>query len=42
MQNKKYEVPEAQIVSLDAIDVITASLPLFNDSNILEDGWIEA
>lgn len=42
MQNKKYEAPEAQIVCHSAVDVITASLPIFNDSDVLKDGWIEA
>lgn len=34
-----YEAPEAKIVSLDAVDVITESIP-FEDPNILPDGWL--
>ena len=39
---KTYESPKAILVAVDGVDVITASLPLFDDSNVLEDGWIPA
>ena len=38
-KNNIYEAPEALVVALEAVDVITAS---FADPDILEDGWIEA
>lgn len=37
-----YEVPEAEIMNVDTVDVITASSPSFKDDNILDDGWLEA
>ena len=42
MNKRIYEAPEAIAVALEEIDVITASLPIFEDSNVLDDGWIEA
>ena len=41
-KNNTYEAPEALVVCLEDIDVITASLPVFKDDNVLEDGWIPA
>lgn len=41
-RNNIYEAPEATVVCLEEIDVITASLPIFKDDNVLEDGWIPA
>ena len=41
MKKFAYEAPEATIVAVENLDVITASTP-FSDPNILEDGWIEA
>ena len=40
MKKNLYEAPEAIVVCLDAVDVITASV--FSDSNMIDDGWIEA
>ena len=37
-KNLAYEAPEAIVVSLESVDVITASI--FLDSDVLEDGWI--
>ena len=37
---KIYESPEALVVSLESVDVITSST--FNDENMIPDGWIEA
>lgn len=42
MKKSIYEAPEALVVCLEDIDVITASLPVFSDDNVLEDGWIPA
>ena len=39
---KTYETPALELVKLESVDVITVSLPKFNDDNILADGWIEA
>ena len=39
-KNFVYEAPEATIVSVEALDLITTST--FSDSNVLEDGWIGA
>ena len=35
-----YEAPEATVVAVEALDLITTST--FSDSNVLEDGWIGA
>ena len=40
MKKNLYEAPEAIVVCLDAVDVITASV--FNDPNSIGDGWVEA
>ena len=40
MKKNVYEAPKAVVVSLETNDVITASV--FTDSNVLEDGWVEA
>ena len=40
MKNNVYEAPEATVISLEAVEVITSSL--FLDSDVLPDGWIEA
>jgi hypothetical protein len=42
MKKKLYESPEALLVDLEAIDVITASLPEFEDGDMVDDGWIPA
>ena len=42
MKKNIYEAPEAKILDVDTVDVITISLPTFTDDNILGDGWIEA
>lgn len=39
---KIYEVPEAKIMNVDTVDVITVSLPSFKDDSVLDDGWLEA
>ena len=39
---KIYEIPEAKIMNVDTVDVITVSLPTFKDNNVLDDGWLEA
>lgn len=39
-KNNIYESPVAEVVTLEASDVITASV--FSDSNVIEDGWVEA
>ena len=39
-KNSIYESPVAEVVTLEASDVITASV--FQDSNVIEDGWVEA
>lgn len=39
---KIYEIPVAELVKLDMIDIVTTSLPEFDDPNILDDGWVEA
>lgn len=39
-KNSVYEAPEATIVSVEALDLITTST--FNDPNVLDDGWIGA
>ena len=38
-KNSIYEAPEALVVAIEEVDVITAS---FADPDILDDGWIEA
>ena len=38
--NNQYEAPKATVAGLDAVDVITTSV--FDDPNILPDGWVEA
>ena len=35
---KMYESPEALVICLEAVDVITSSV--FTDSNVMDDGWI--
>ena len=40
MKSNVYEAPEALVVSLESVDVITSSV--FNDDNMIPDGWIEA
>ena len=40
MKKNIYEAPEALVVCLDAVDVITASI--FEDENMIPDGWMEA
>jgi len=42
MKKSTYEAPEAIVVCLENVDVITASLPVFKDDDILDDGWISA
>ena len=37
-KNLAYETPEAIVVSIESVDVITSSV--FFDSDVLEDGWI--
>ena len=39
-KNFVYEAPEATIVAVESIDLITTST--FSDSNVLDDGWIGA
>jgi hypothetical protein len=39
-KNNQYEAPNATVISLEALDVITTSV--FEDPNVLPDGWIEA
>ena len=39
---KIYEIPTVELVNLESVDVITASIPKFNDGNVLDDGWIDA
>ena len=39
---KTYETPKLELIKLDSTDILTASLPNFNDENILGDGWVEA
>ena len=40
MKKTIYEAPEALIVVLDNVDVITASV--FTDNDMIADGWISA
>ena len=40
-KNSVYEAPEATVVEVENLDVITASVQ-FSDPNVLEDGWIGA
>ncbi len=40
MKKNIYEAPEALVVCLEAVDVITSSI--FNDENMIPDGWLEA
>ena len=42
MKKNVYEAPTALVIDVEDIDVITASLPIFDDDNVLEDGWIPA
>lgn len=42
MKKKFYESPEALLVDIEAIDVITSSLPVFEDDDMVDDGWIPA
>lgn len=39
-KNSIYESPVAEVVTLEAVDVITASV--FSDPNSITDGWVEA
>lgn len=39
---KNYEAPALELVGLCSVDVITASLPVFTEDNVLGDGWVEA
>ena len=41
MKKLAYESPEAILVEVENLDVITESIP-FQDTNILGDGWIDA
>lgn len=38
MKKTIYEAPEALVVCLDAVDVITASV--FSDEHMIPDGWM--
>ena len=38
MKKNIYEAPEALVVCLDTVDVVTTSL-LFDDPNMIPDGW---
>ena len=38
MKKNVYEAPEALVVCLEAVDVITASI--FDDPNAIPDGWM--
>ncbi len=40
MKKMIYEAPEATLVCLEQIDVITASLKTFDDEDMVGDGWI--
>ncbi len=40
MKKNVYEAPEAVVVCLETVDVITASI--FSDPNSVADGWVEA
>ena len=40
MKKNVYESPEALVVCLDTVDVITSST--FSDSDAISDGWIGA
>ncbi len=42
MKKSIYEAPEALVVCLEKIDVITASLPVFKNEDIIDDGCISA
>ena len=39
-KNSVYEAPEATIVAVESLDLITTST--FSDPNVLDDGWIGA
>ena len=39
---KNYETPAIELVKLDPVDVITTSLPIFTEDNVIPDGWVEA
>ena len=40
MKFELYEAPEAILVKLETVDVITTSAPIFSDGDALDDGWI--
>ena len=40
MKKSIYEAPEAIVICLETVDVITSSV--FKDDNTIDDGWIEA
>ena len=40
MEKNLYEAPEAVVICLETVDVITSSI--FKDDNMIEDGWLEA
>ena len=40
MEKNLYEAPEAVVICLETVDVITSSV--FKDDNMIEDGWLEA
>ena len=42
MKKNIYEAPEALVVCLEQVDVITASLQDFQDEDMIGDGWIPA
>lgn len=42
MEQKKYEAPQMEIVNAENVDVITISLPFFNDDDVISDGWLGA
>ena len=39
---KTYEAPKMEIIEAVPTDVITISLPFFDDDNVLTDGWLGA
>ena len=40
MKKNVYESPEALVIRLESIDVVTASQ--FSDGNMIPDGWVES
>ena len=42
MKKNIYEAPEALVVCLEELDVITTSIPTFEDGDVITDGWIPA